>query len=179
MIQRNAVALRDYPKFAQAVLVVIVECNMGYPIADRIRGMLSRPDMRPIFILSRDPGKKGRAGVWTGETEKVLYGSTLERVLANGALSRAKTFVAPSSADSQRPERHWDELLKQMATFRRIVHEPTDETSQKFRVTLTGKGGGAKDDLVLALQMALYWGDDVRRDPVFLTMTEQAHWSLV
>lgn len=178
MIQRNAVTLRDHPKFAQAVLVVIVECNMGYTIADRIRGMLSRPDMRPILIVSRDPGKKNRAGIWTGETEKVLYASTLERVLANNALARAEAFVAPSSADPQRAERHWDELLKQLATFRRIVHQPTDEAFQKFRVTLTGKGGGAKDDLVLALQMALYWGDDVRRDPVFLTMAEQSHWHL-
>lgn len=179
MIQRNAVALRDHPKFAQAVLVVIVECNMGYTIADRVRGMLSRPDMRPILVLSRDPGKKGRAGIWTGETEKTLYATNLERIMANNALARAGTFVSPPSADPQRSERHWDELLKQLATFRRIVHQPTDEAFQKFRVTLTGKGGGAKDDLVLALQMALFWGDDVRRDPMFLTMAEQAHWQLV
>lgn len=164
--------------FSEAVLVVIAEANMSYVAADRIRGLLSHPGMRPLFMVSRDPTKKNRPGVWTGEVEKVLYSNTLERVLANRGLTRAHTLVSPATADPNRADAHWEFLLKQMNTFRRIVHQPLDEALSKFRVAYTGKGGGAKDDLVLALQMALYWGDDVRRDATFVAAAEEAHWNL-
>lgn len=166
-------AIRDHPIYGRSVIVLIIEANMSYIGADLVAGWLRRVDLRPVYILSRDPTPKARVGVWTGENEKVLYAAEMERVLANHTLRRAAELI-----DHPRALPRWDQLVQQMAMFRRTVKNPADEVFQSVKVAFSGKGGGNADDLCLALQMALYWGNDVRRDTSFLQMAGAYGWNI-
>ncbi len=47
------------------------------------------------------------------------------------------------------------ELINQVANFKRVV-EPPDKIHQEPKEMYTGKGGGGKDDLVIALMQNIY-----------------------
>lgn len=175
MLLRHVQGLRDHPALGRAVIVLIIEANMSYIGADQVARLLQRTELRPIYVVSRDPSHKARPGVWTGENEKQLYALELERVLANNSLRRLQTLV---HRDPAHANQKWEQLVRQIGMFRRTVQNPLDEVFQKFRVAFSGKGGGNADDLVLALQMALHWGSDVRRDPQFRAAAETQGWDL-
>jgi len=59
-----------------------------------------------------------------------------------------------------------DLLIKQLRQFELVREEPEDKAFGKFKYTFTGKtSGGEKDDMVLALMIALWWRqhDTVKR----------------
>lgn len=176
MMLRHVQAIRDHPMTARALIVLIVEANMSYLGADHVVGLLGRADLQPMHVVSRDASKKGRPGVWTGENEKMLYAAELERVLAAGALRRANPLLGqPKSAVAAAK---WEKLVTQIGMFRRTVRNPHDEVFQNFKIAFSGKGGGNADDLCMALQMALYWGGEVRRDPSFQNAAQENGWQM-
>lgn len=166
--------------FPGAVIVVVTEANMSYTGADRIGAFFSQPYMRPSFVLSRDESGRGRPGVWTTDVEKELYCRDMERILATNSLRRAKTLVtiAPDGKDARAPEKQWLKLVQQLGMFRRTVKAPQDDVFQRSRLAFSGKGGGNKDDMVMALMMAAYWTTDVRRDPRFREEARAQGWQL-
>lgn len=99
---------------------------------------------------------------------QLLYASCMEQAMVDGTLRRAKTLLSTEAGSaSTKVEQRWHKLVQQLSMFRRTVRTPKDEVYQLGKLAFSGKGGGNKDDLVLALQMAMYWGSEVRRDPRF------------
>jgi hypothetical protein len=91
-------------------------------------------------------------------------------------LLRFATFFLSDDAEGNKAE-----LFKQLGGFRREVIEPASghdgqAPSALFaKVVFTGKGGGKKDDLAMALQIALFeMYRSAFRDEVFLQRCMEA-----
>lgn len=131
---------------------------MSYIQADGVAEHMVR-FFSPVHALSRDNSKLRRVGVYTGPTEKELYVTELQHRLQTGTLRRAEQLVGGN------PENDWSELLTQLGSFRRTIRPPHEPAFSKYAVSFSGKGTGAKDDLAMALQIALHWSKDDLRIP--------------
>ena len=59
-------------------------------------------------------------------------------------------------------------LFAQLRNFRLERQDPANPAFGKYKYSFTGKtGGGQKDDLILALMIAMYWGQRKRENVTF------------
>lgn len=139
--------LRDlYP---EALFIVYIEANMSFIEANRLKGVFSQEKYGLVHVMSRDPKKEGRDGVWTDAVAKKMFALDLQRVMSNGQLSFGDQMVSDNG------EMHKMKLLDQMQQFCRAVTQPKKDSSQMPKITYSGKGPGQRDDLVLGLMIAL------------------------
>lgn len=89
------------------------------------------------------------------------YQICVEDMLRRGTLhfyrdifTNSKRFLKGSADDTKKIE---DELRQQFERYHWEVKEAKDNFGKK-KVTMTGKMGGAKDDLYVAVAMLAYWG---------------------
>jgi hypothetical protein len=101
-------------------------------------------------------------GIWTTKSTKEAYTTEIQRNVPH--MSFADQFISENAIDNQ------CELLKQLKAFRReIVAPATDSNTQLFyQIALTGKSAGRKDDLVMALGIALFYMFRSQNDIPFL-----------
>jgi hypothetical protein len=100
--------------------------------------------------------------VWTGPYEKETYAWLLRDIVENDKLHFAADMIS-ANADKNK-----ETLISQLRQFRMERMDPKDVTFGKFKYAYTGKtAGGNKDDLVLALMIATYWGSRKREDVEF------------
>lgn len=155
MIHRHLLGLRDARSpYRDSHLFVFVEANMSWLHADEVRQMLES-DSRygPLRIESSDRSGRQRPGVITTENNKQGFVHCLRHPLMLGHLRHAEYAV---SQDIQAAR---TVLHDQIRHFRRNVKEAANpEYGQAARVAYTGKTHTRKDDLVLALMMAMFWG---------------------
>jgi hypothetical protein len=168
MMDGHMMKLRSYATYANALFVVYFEANMSFITADAFKNHFEahQQTLGNVWVVSRDPKNKGRIGVWTGETEKELYASTLKRNMANNKLYYAENFVSVIKATKNSKQ----DLEEQMKHLRKEVKQnQLNPGFDKVHVTYTGKGNGVRDDSCMALQIALYHMELSRQDPQFIT----------
>lgn len=154
MLVRHCHDLRRHDAYRDAVILLIVEANMSYLDADRVANLFQQV-ASPVHVLSRDQNRARRPGIWTGAVEKELYVNSLVNVLRMKGLGRTASLLG------SHPETDWHLLLTQLSMFRRETRSPTDPRFGRFVTTFSGKAGaGQRDDLAMALQMAVHWGMD-------------------
>jgi hypothetical protein len=114
----------------------------------------------------------GNPGVITGEREKVLYIDTLVDFMRRNCFHWAEEayFV------SEKPAEMREQLCRQMMRYRRERKEPREDGWQDTKTRIFGKAHGHKDDLMLALQIALYWFVVKTGDPRFRALCERNGW---
>lgn len=134
-------------RFPNTTLVVIIERNFGGSVlASRIADIAAR--YPPLRALSGDATQHRRVGVVTTETVKERGRVDVQRLLRTDALRllRDEEFLSgnPRAAEG---------LREQLLAFKYVYH---DRPSGVVKASLSGKGYGKNDDLVLALMLAVF-----------------------
>lgn len=160
--------LRRYEPCRGALIVLYVEANMSWIEVDRVRLLAERAVLQPCFIASHN-SKPGKLGVITDESNKAAYVDTLRHLLADDRLSHAR------HTQSEDPEACIYALHDQLRRFRRHYVAPREPETQRGRAYMTGKGANRKDDLLLALMMAVYYSLHTRHDPHFKQLYTRLH----
>ena len=75
--------------------------------------------------------------------------------LTNTMLRERRVHIAKNLV-SREPKQNLVRLREQMSIYS-YQHKLPGDTFGKLQVALSGKVGGAKDDLVICLQLAIYW----------------------
>jgi hypothetical protein len=174
MVHRHLTQLSQHPKYGKgAYKISFIEANMSYIGADLVAQWCRSMAYQPMIIESRDPTARGRVGVWTGPYEKEAYAWTLRDIVESDRLYFASDMVGDNI------ERDKQELISQLRQFRMERMDPLDSAFGKFKYAYTGKtGGGNKDDLALALMIAIYWGQRRREDPQFILWAKEQGFRL-
>lgn len=173
MLLRHLIKIRQCSVYSRSAIVLIIEANLSWIVAEGVAKLLSRVEFQPVVVLSEDSTPRHRAGVWTGEYEKVVYIDTLRQYMNTGHVHWAKEdeFI------SDRPVAVREELCKQMMAYRRERKEPAQEGWNQAKTKIFGKAHGLQDDLMMALQMSLYWGLTKLGDPDFAALRNARGWN--
>jgi hypothetical protein len=157
MTENHLSAIRSRTQYRHAHIFVFIESNYSVIEAGRVSDIMSQHRFAPLSVEKQCTAKnQSRIGVLTGANEKKVYAEDLQMVLSREQLQ----YPVETEFISQQPEPAKEELLKQLRMYRRETkasnHE--DEAFALIKETYSGKGGGRKDDLCMALQIALYHG---------------------
>jgi len=168
MILGHLAAIAKHPRYGKAHKFSFIEANMSYIGADLVATWCRRMCNQPMTVESRDPTPRGRVGVWTGPYEKETYAWTLRDIVESECLCFAAEMIGSNI------ERDKAELIGQLRRFNMERMEPKDLVFGKWKYTYGAKSaGGGKDDLAMALMIAVYWGALKREDPQFLMWARQ------
>lgn len=136
----------DGQAFAQVVL--IPECNLGFE-ANHIVAAVQRAKVMRYVVVNE--GASGGIGLLTTNETKAAMCKAVQELLEFDAISVSQQLICRSmSADNAMKQ-----LLSEMRNYS-IVVEPAKNPFGKPRQTFSGKMGGQQDDLIIALQLAVF-----------------------
>lgn len=136
--------LREVRELAFSEIIIMVERNLGFEAEHHQRALNGLPHTR--FRL--DHAAK-RYGILT--TEEVKYG--MMTLFNNMLRDQRVAFRDPCSARTPAARRRVQEQMKVYS----FQYKQAVNCFGKQRVALCGKVGGMKDDVVIALQLAVYY----------------------
>lgn len=168
MITDHINRIKSRHVYSNALWLIMVESNMSWTMASRLV-KVSIDAIKPcgFVIATSDRGPKPKPGVRTDYSLKYHYAIDLKREMRRKGIVLASDVCGKSPADSI-------EVLKQeLFNYKQKVIEPTDSSeSGGSRIVFSGKGGGAMDDYVMALQFK-YWFQLVKRQQEFLCIANE------
>lgn len=130
-------------------IIIYVERNLGHE-AEHHRYALQH--LRNTYF--REDAKAGRVGILT--TENIKHGAA---TLLNIMLRENRVSIEPEpSFVSRNPHDYHLRLREQLGMYSYTFKEAQD-TFQKTRIALSGKIGGSKDDIVICLQLGVFFSD--------------------
>ncbi len=179
MIVEHVRRLRTIPAFRGACCVLAVERNYGGPMeATMAVDFLTQAGLQPVHVISEERGSGSRSlpGVVTDLTAKKFYINTLQQLMHKGGIVWAEDGVFVSTQMER--EKAQREMCGQMMRYRRDVIKSKTHDSADGTVKIHGKNhsGSERDDLMMALQMAVYWGSTKMSDPHFISMSRRNGW---
>jgi hypothetical protein len=150
----------DVTQSKRPIKYIYIESNNDALASDHVAGSIVQLDVQNTRIESRDPKNIGRVGVWTHPSSKKIYNDLLVWIMSEGRLRISETLI------SANPEGRIKELLQQMRCFRREQESEADNAlfQDNIKVRYGAKGGGMKDDLLLALMICIRWMIEKRSD---------------
>lgn len=179
MIVEHVRKLRSIPAFRSSCCVLAVERNYGGPMEATIAlDFLTQAGMQPVHVIAEERGAGGVSlpGVVTDLSAKKFYIHTLQHAMQHKRLAWAGEGVFVSTqADHGKIQR---EMCGQMMRYRRDVIKSKTQESAEGTVRIHGKNqsGSERDDLMMALQIALYWGATKMSDPQFIALSRRNGW---
>lgn len=147
--------INEMPQFAGATKVFIPEDNMGNEATHMANMLKSYPDVRTYWQRQDRPGILKTAS--TADDYQFLMNAKLKDCSVF-MLNHLFTTSRGKTADGMKAM-----LREQMERYHYEIAEP-HSVHGRPKQTITGKGGGAQDDLMIAVLMALYWGRVALRD---------------
>ena len=170
MILNHSAMLLENPLFIDASLVLIVEGNMSRIDANRVASAAkhvwcSTNTNRRISVMSQSDNNytRGKAtnrksqrqtGVWTGPDEKMLMVARMQQSLRTTNLRVWNNAVGHDLSSDL------ETLRTQMQHYRKIIKATPEGNAWAMpRLGFTGKSAGKKDDLVIVVQLNLYWSN--------------------
>ena len=178
MIINHVHGLRQ--RFPMALFVMYIESNAHHIHSDRISSIIGNPDYVDYFgkVLFARPVKKDHRdliGIRTTHTKKIMYAKQLREYLQNETIFFCDTVT--TSAENVVTLKK--KLIKQMGMYRRDVKMPSDPLrTENRKVTFSGKGATAKDDLIMVLQILLFHARLKLADKVFVEYCRENNHSL-
>lgn len=168
MIDAHFRALRAHPRYGRCHIRVFIEANMSFYDSKRVRNQLMHPIYGSIEVVTFD-SQKGvdRFGIWTTKDSKENYRMELRRAMVNMVV--ADHFISLAKLVNLA------EMYTQIGHFRTEIIAPANETGAElfYKVAITGKSSGRKDDCVMALCIALFYMYRSVDDEVFLQRCQQ------
>ena len=144
--------LRTIPNLRFSEILILVERNLGFEAEHIRRACQALPQV--TFYYDE---QAHRTGVLT--TDKVKLGAM---TLLNLLLRERRVHVLPvDRLVSNDPAGALTRLRDQMEIYSMQFKVP-DSVFQKGRYALSGKVGGMKDDVVICVQLAVYWTETGR-----------------
>lgn len=175
MIAAHFRALREHERFRDSLIVFFIEANHCFLHANRVAELArTHTDLGNIFVWKADPksGKRTKEapkdGVWLTEDIKMVMADQMCGVLENKRIHFYNQLV------SSKPETQKKKLCDQMRNYRRKVKVAPDPDFQKSKFAMSGKSTGKYDDLLICVQMCLYWGARARETPSFVQKCRRA-----
>jgi hypothetical protein len=168
-------ALRAIKQYHHAHIFVFPESNYSVIEAGNVADIVTQHEFAPVHVETQQVGtNKARLGVMTQANEKKMYAQDLAMVLSNGQLQYPLDMLFVS----QTPVLSKDTLLQQLRTYRRETKMTNNEDAAfaQIKETYSGKGGGRKDDLCMALQIAVYHGMRKRISKPYAQLAENYGW---
>lgn len=162
LLVNHVAAIRRIPAFRQALAVVIVESNTHY-VAAGIFSHCQLPEnstILPAVFLREDlmAGGNGvrRLGARTTPQNKPEMVALIRNGLEENKLHVHEPLVAEGE-DHPLYTNVLDYFTQQLESFMEYRKATSSDPDAPVRSTFSGKQGGGKDDLVLALGLNLYW----------------------
>jgi hypothetical protein len=145
LIERHIASLRRRSEFAESEVIVMVERNLGFEAEHHERALNGIPGTR-----HRIDHQAKRYGVLT--TQDIKYGmmTLLNTMLRDQRINISPDLVSDNAAASSR-------RLKEQLCIYSFQFKSASSTFGRQQVALNGKVGGMKDDLCIALQLAVYF----------------------
>ena len=133
-------------------IVIFVERNLGFEAEHLERAL--RSEEHVVFYKDK---QANRTGVLTTENVK-LGAMTMTNVMLREKRIHLMPVEKMASQDSGGARRR---LREQLEIYSLQFKEP-ENVFQKGRYALSGKVGGLKDDIVICLQLGVYWTESSR-----------------
>lgn len=156
--------LRSHRATFASTLVIAAEMNLGME-SEWIKREVMRSGILNVIFMQE---KLLRSGVPTTHQTKKDMMMKLRGRLCAGRLRIADTFTTHGSVDEI-----LDTLKKQMIAFSE-VKTPSSDPAAAVKVRWHGKRNGERDDIVIAMQLALYWSEHFRSDPKYASWHRQS-----
>lgn len=139
--------IRKIPEFEFSLITVFVERNLGFE-AEHFERSLKHLDL----VMFYKDLQAGRTGILT--TENVKLGAM---TMTNVLLREQRVCILPvGQLISRDPQETRRRLREQLEIYSFQFKQPND-VFQKGKYALSGKVGGFKDDIVICLQLGIYW----------------------
>jgi len=147
LVERHIRRLREVRELVLSEVIIMVERNLGFEAEHHERALNGLP-----YVRFRVDHAARRFGILT--TEEVKYGMM---TLFNNML-RAQRVAFREPLLSEDPPAARRRIQEQMKVYS-FQFKQAANCFSKQRVALCGKVGGMKDDVVIALQLAVYYSE--------------------
>jgi hypothetical protein len=149
LVHSHLVGLRQIPELMYSQIVVLVERNLGFEAEHMERAFRGTEGV----MFYHDEAAK-RVGILTTENVK-LGAMTMTNVMLREKrvhLLGDEHFVSSDGVASKR-------RLREQLEIYSFQFKLPESVFQKARYALCGKVGGLKDDIVICLQLGIYWSE--------------------
>lgn len=144
--------IRNIPAYRFSDILVIVERNLGFE-AEHIKR--AAQSIEGVTFYFDDQSR--RVGVLT--TDKVKLGAM---TLLNLMLRERRVHMLPDNELVSVDPKNARKRLREQLEIYSMQFKVPDTVFQRGRYALSGKVGGMKDDVVICLQLAVYWTETGR-----------------
>jgi hypothetical protein len=167
--------LRQSVQYSRSLYVVFLESNMTWKWPDRIMKEIIST-YSPLMIPTFDKTPAMRPGCWTSEELKEAGWIRTNEILRDDRLLIGRELICSSTwkdgkhrTEQQRKEETVQMLFDEFRNYKKGRKEPPPNSRDfgKFKVYLSGKAGGKKDDLVTSTYVCLELMNEVQNDRAF------------
>lgn len=161
LINRTIARIRELEHFRNVSIVLIPENNLGLESSHIESYVTGVPNVTVFHENDED-----RAGVRKSHQNTDDYQICIEDMLRKKLLMFDRDMFTTSKAHVKidgNTDSIKKELRNQLERYHWEVQEAKDAFGKK-KITMTGKMGGAQDDLYVAVAMLGFWGKVHRRD---------------
>jgi hypothetical protein len=152
LVRLHIKEIRRIPEFAYSHIQVFVERNLGFEAEHFQRNLQDEENVS----FYRD-FQAGRTGVLTTENVK-LGAMTMTNVMLREQRVNLLQIDKLISRDPQEARRR----LREQLEIYSLQFKTPENAFQRGRYALSGKVGGFKDDIVICLQLGIYWTESIR-----------------
>jgi len=145
LVERHIHRLRQHREFQNSEVIIMVERNLGFEAEHHQRALHGIPMTR-----HRIDHTAKRYGILTTEDVKLGMMTLLNNMLREQRVNLFDDIVSDDAAGNRR-------RLREQLSIYSFQFKSAPETFGKQRVSLNGKVGGMKDDVCIALQLAIYY----------------------
>ena len=152
LVRQHIKDVRQIVEFEFSPIMIIVERNLGFESEHFYRALSNEENV----TFYRDE-QAGRIGVLTTENVKLGAMTTTNVMMREQriCLLPFTQLVARNPQDARR-------RLREQLEIYSLQFKVPENVFQKGRYALSGKVGGFKDDIVICLQLGIYWTDALR-----------------
>ena len=152
LVRDHIAGIREKEALRYSVITIFVERNLGFEAEHLERALRSEENVN----FYKD-NRAGRVGVLT--TENVKLGA----MTTTNVMLREKRIHMLPTAEIVSKEKHPIRVkIQEQLGIYSLQFKIPENVFQKSRYALSGKVGGLKDDLVICLQLGIYWTESCR-----------------
>ena len=152
LVRDHIARLRQKDALRYSHVTVVVERNLAFEADHLARALITEENV----TFYKDE-RAGRFGVMT--TENVKLGAM---TLTNIMLREKRIHMLPEDELASQDARGARLKVREQLGIYSLQFKQPENVFQKSRYALSGKVGGMKDDLVICLQLGIYWTEAYR-----------------
>jgi len=148
LVQRHVMRLREIRELTLSEIIIMVERNLGFEAEHHQRALNGLP-----YTRFRIDHANRRYGILTTEEVKYAMMTLFNNMLRDQRVAFRQPLLSEDPVAARR--RIQEQMKVYSFQFKQAVN-----CFGKQRVALCGKVGGMKDDVVIALQLAVYYSEN-------------------